>query len=58
MKLEALVRRKMDTVSVQAEKMVVVPSNQISGLLETEVGTAWHEALSLFCCHSFDVCGA
>lgn len=31
----------MDTVSVQAEKMAVAPTNQIHGLLEIEVGTAW-----------------
>lgn len=41
MKSEALVRQKMDTVSVQVEKTVVAPVNQIPGLLEAEVGTAW-----------------
>ena len=44
MKLEALVRRKMDTVNVQAEKMAVAPTNQIHGLLEIEVGAAWLRA--------------
>lgn len=41
MKSEARVRQKMATVSVQVDKMVVAPVNQIPGLLETEVGTAW-----------------
>lgn len=41
MKSEALVRQKMDTVSAQVEKTVVAPVNQIPGLLEAEVGTAW-----------------
>ena len=47
MKSEARVRWKMDTVNVQAEKMVVVPANQIHGLLETEVGAAWLRASTL-----------
>lgn len=44
MKSEALVRQKMDTVSVRVEKTVVAPVNQIPGLLEAEVGAAWLEA--------------
>lgn len=40
MKLEALVRRRMDPVTVQAGRMAVPPTKQIHNLLETEVGTA------------------
>lgn len=46
MKLEALVRWKMDTVNAQAEKTVVAPTNQMHGLLEIEVGTLWLGASS------------
>jgi len=44
MKLEALVRQKMDTVIARAGKMVVAPTNQRRGILEIEVGTAWRGA--------------